>query len=154
MKYLSILVIIAFLGCKANKQVKENTTTQDSDWSITSEKSYLNTDKVNIQLVNNTKTNLVIFDPFLKKIEKFDGEQWVKTGVAYCPCGSCPPPPETMSILPNNSHSFTWNKNIISCTSGKQISTPMESGRYRVTFNYGASENVRTFEKLVVEFEI
>lgn len=151
MKYLSILFVIAFLGCKANQQVKDKSS-QHKDWTIASEKKYQ--DNVDIKIVNNTESNLVVFDPFLKNIEKFDGENWRKINNPYCPCGSCPPPPETMTILSKGKHIFNWDKSIVSCQNGKKIALNADSGRYRVTFNYGKSLNVKSFEKLVVEFEI
>jgi len=154
MKYLSILAILLIFGCKVNQQVNKNETTVNEDWSVTSEKKYENTDAVDIQITNNTENNLVIFDPFVKRIEKFDGENWTKIRVPYCACGNCPPPPEVMPISSKEKHTFTWNKNIDSCKNGRKTSKKMESGRYRVIFNYGTSQNVRSFEKLIVEFEI
>lgn len=154
MKYLSVLLFVVFFSCKSNQQVKKNTPLKNQDWSVESEKNYQDLNSVAIKIVNTTKNNLVIFDPFLKKIEKFDGENWGKIKIPYCPCGNCPPPPETMSISSNQKHTFIWNKDLVTCNDGKKVTQKMESGRYRVIFNYGKSQNVKYFEKLVVEFEI
>jgi len=154
MKYLSVLVLVIFLSCKSNQQVKINTPLKNQDWSVDSEKKYQDFDFVNIKIVNTTKNNLVIFDPFFKNIEKYDGQNWKKIATPYCPCGNCPPPPETMSIPSNQKHTFVWNKDLVTCINGKKTNQKMESGRYRVIFNYGKSKNVKSFEKLVVEFEM
>lgn len=154
MKYLSILILAFLVSCKANQQVKENNLAKNKDWSIESKKSFKNLSSVDIKITNTTKNNLVIFDPFIQNIEKYDGKNWKKIATPYCPCGNCPPPPETMPIPSGQKHTFKWDKSLKTCDNGQKISKQMESGRYRATFSYAKSEKVRSLEKLVIEFEI
>lgn len=154
MKYLSMLLVVVLFSCKSNQQINKITTLKNKDWSIESKKNYQDFNTVTINIVNITKNNLVIFDPFLKNIEKHNGKNWENLKIPYCPCNNCPPPPEVMSISSNQKYIFTWNKDVVTCNNGKKVSQKMESGRYRVVFNYGTSQNVKSFEKLVVEFEM
>ena len=151
MKYLSIVFILLFFSCKVNQQAKENN--QNQMWSVESQKKYQDQKAVNIKITNKTKHDLVVFDPFLKDIESFNGEKWTKVNIPYCPCGNCPPPPETLIITSHSKHIFNWDKNIVTCKNGHKNNTKMESGLYRVTFNYAKTQNTRTYEKVIVEFE-
>lgn len=150
-KYFSIFLISCFFGCKT---LKDNNNNQKSDWTVESKKKYDDENVVSFEIINNKNYNLVVFDPFLKNIEKYDREKWTKVKTLYCPCGNCPPPPETMTISSKGKHIFNWDKNIVTCENRKKMSQKMESGLYRVIFNYAKSQNVKSFEKLIVEFEI
>ncbi|WP_397445877.1 hypothetical protein [Polaribacter sp. R77954] len=154
MKNISFLVLLLLFNCKIHKEIKKNEPAQNKDWTVHSEKDFTTLNTVDIKILNNTKHNLMIFDPFLKKIEKFDGENWTKIDVPYCPCGGCPPPPAVLSISANQQHIFNWDKNITNCKNGRKTTQRMQSGSYRVIFNYGTSENVKSYQQLVVEFKI
>lgn len=153
-KNLIICIVIGFLGCKTSKNLKKEAIIKNTDWKIESLTNYKNQEKVTFKIMNNNKNTLVVFEPFQKNIEKYDGENWVKVNTPYCPCGNCPPPPEVTSILPNENFNFSWDKNETSCIKNKKLSKKLSSGQYRVTINYGEQINVRTFKTVVIEFEI
>ena len=154
MRNISLLLLLVILhSCKANKDIlKDNVLNQY--WKVEALKNYSVDQAVRIKIMNITNKDLIIFNPLLKNIEKFNEGKWIKISNPYCPCGGCPPPPESITIAPKKEYTFNWNKTLTTCKNNRKTNKLIESGSYRVTFNYGESQTVKSFKKLTVEFEI
>lgn len=153
-KIFLTIVIFGFLGCKSVKNSKKNDLSDNKDWKIEALKDYKDSETVSFKIINNTKSNLIIFDPLLKNIEKYNGENWVKVDIPYCPCGDCTNPPETILIASGKEYIFNWDKNLTTCIDEKKSIQKTIPGHYKVVFKYESEVNVRSLKEVIVEFDL
>lgn len=129
-------------------------SSQDTDWIIDNKVNYKTETSVAINIRNNYNSELFIFDPLEKHIEKFNGEKWIKIQLNYCPCRGCPAPPDVRDIPANYNYEFYWDKTLTTCKNNRKQVTTLESGLYRVIINYSKTYPTKDYEKLILEFDI
>ena len=159
--FLNILIIITIFACKSKQSVVHEIQETDNDQAI-----QINM-PAQISIGNNLKIEIsttldegvILFDPMLIRIERFENGEWKRVRILHCPCGAnCEPPPRKKLISKNDTWSMSWNLVESWCENEKDqeipktIELPAAPGKYRSVFYYGY--NVKERIKLTKEFQI
>lgn len=110
------------------------------------------------EAINNTNSPLTIFNPWQKRIEKFENNAWRKVKIIMCPCSAdCNAPPKTLVLKPNEKHNYDWNLKEGWCGNMQQngiletVEITSDTGLYRLSIDYGTEEKRQT---IIKEFKI
>ena len=151
-KLISLIFLISCVGQKLN----QSQTYQ--------EKIVINTPEVvklgevlNIEIKNISNDTITLINPVIKKIEKFENENWRLLRILYCPCGAnCQPAIPKIELLSNQNVLLNWNLNESWCIKNEygeiQSETqPADTGLYRILLLVDSENKIDT---LVKEFKI
>lgn len=112
----------------------------------------------NFEAINNTKSPITIFNPWQKRIEKFENNAWRKVKIIMCPCSAdCNAPPKTLVLNPKEKHNYDWNLKEGWCGNKQQngiietVENVSDIGLYRISIDYGTEEKRQT---IIKEFKI
>lgn len=121
------------------KNVVTNSTQDYGPWDIV--EITKNDDRIIIRIKNKSDKPAVLYQPLVKNIQRLVNGQWLQVNTLYCDCGaSCPPPPENMSLDPEEIFTITWDMQEGKCEmdNGRltTVKTEVTEGEYRVTYWY------------------
>lgn len=154
-------VLLSFFACKSSKNITNNSQKPENivPIQINIPSSIEQGQNLNINISTDLSEGILLFDPMLVRIEKYDSDQWRQLKILHCPCGAyCEPPPKVKKLLKNEIWTLNWNLKETWCKKTKDqkipktIENPAEPGKYRVVIFYGHDENNRI--KQTKEFQI
>lgn len=158
--FIILIFFQVFLGCKSTKHVIEKSPVEENDITF----KILGPNEIKIgavaylEVINNTQSPITIYNPWQKRIEKFENNSWRRVKIISCPCGAdCNAPPKTLVLNPKEKHSYDWNLKEGWCGKQQQNGIPetienySEEGLYRLVVEYSSGEITQT---IIHEFKI
>lgn len=92
-----------------------------------------------IKLKNQSEDTIIIHNPYLKSIERYENNEWRKLRILLCPCNAnCTKPPAYMNLTQDKEYSIRWDLNEQWCLPKDKkgfketITKKAVVGRYRV----------------------
>ncbi|MFC2152014.1 hypothetical protein ACFLSE_05750, partial [Bacteroidota bacterium] len=111
------------------------------------------------EILTQTDKGIILYDPMLVRIERFESGEWKQLKILHCPCGAyCIPPPREKRLNKNETWTYSWNLVESWCENkkGQEIPETIEikavPGQYRSVIFYGNTDSERL--KLTKEFKI
>ena len=105
------LLLIALMACTAPEASRKSQDPPKDGLVFSHGGNYERGEPVKISVTNKRKDPLHLYKPRNIVIQKKGEAGWQKIRTLYCPCGaSCPAPPESISLRPDSSFTYTWDQ--------------------------------------------
>lgn len=158
--FINILILVALFACKTSQNVVKNMQTNNDQTIQINIPSTINSGQhLQVKILTNLDEGIVLFDPMLIRIERFENNEWKQLRILHCPCGAnCEAPPREQFIHKGEIWSMSWNlieswcENVKGQDIPNTIEVPAIPGKYRAVFNYG--QNTQNKINVSKEFQI
>ena len=140
---VSLVLLLGLIACKSTKSQQSKLVEQKGLLKIEISKNHALGETVNIQVLNTSSENLVLYGPTKPKIQKNEQNKWRTIRILDCPCDApCNAPPEKIDFPINKKISLRWDQKESYC--GKRdeagiretISVDAGAGEYRLVTSY------------------
>lgn len=158
---ISLFLVLILFACKINQSPRDQAKPETKIEPISiNMPNMLNVNQnLNIEISTTMEDGIILYDPMLIRIERFENDTWKSLRILHCPCGAnCSAPPREQLIKKGETWSMSWNLIESWCENvkGQDIPNTIElkatPGKYRSTFNY--SINTQDKIKLSKEFQL
>lgn len=154
-------MLISIIACKSNEKIetKQQEINRNIPLLVNIPSEIKLGENLHFDIYTNLDSSVILFDPMLLRIEKFDQGKWKQVRILHCPCGAnCIPPPREKLLKKDEKWPMSWNLMESWCEKEnsesipKTIENPVKPGKYRTVLYYSYKSQERI--KLTKEFQI
>jgi len=148
------ILLLFIVSCKSSDKIGTKKLNNEIEIDIIKSET-----EIFFTIKNNSQDTIILHNPKKINIQHFENNEWKNLRILICPCDApCNAPEEFTEILPENSYSFSWNKEESWCGERTEFkirkteTAKVPSGHYRINVLW--FKDKEKINELYKEFDI